>query len=84
MYIHSQSKSYRVYLGRMYKKWFLPLVDQFNTNPQSPQGDSSLSQREPDHTNIARIFSRIFFSLREICTWVVPRVSAVCCWVLCR
>ena len=27
--------------------WFLPLVDQFSTIPQSPCGDSSLSQREP-------------------------------------
>lgn len=33
------------------------------------------------YTSIARIRSRIFFSLREICTCVVPKDSAVCCWV---
>ena len=32
--------------------------------------------------SIARIFSNIFFSLREICTCVAPKRSAVSCWVL--
>ena len=50
-------------------------------NPRPTISVASCKNPAP-HINIARIFNKIFFSRREICTWVVPRVSAVCCWVL--